>query len=72
MQANVKFAGYRMPHPLDHMFELKVQSDGSVTPIAATQQTVDGLIGQLAVLEDRLRAEVRRAKSANRSSIFTR
>jgi DNA-directed RNA polymerase II subunit RPB11 len=32
---HVLFAGYRVPHPLFHNFELRVQTDGAVTPSEA-------------------------------------
>lgn len=39
----VLFAGYRMPHPLEHRLVLKVRTDGSLTPIQATQQALASL-----------------------------
>lgn len=65
-QQGVTFAGYRMPHPLEPAFELKVQTDGSATPTVAAQSGATAIQGQLATLEDRLRTEIRRYKSVSR------
>lgn len=55
---NVQFAGYRVPHPLEHKFELKVQSDRSTTPIEAIQSSINNLMNDLSSLEDELRNEL--------------
>ena len=60
MQPNIIFAGYKVPHPLDHSFVLRVQTDASSTPLEAVQKGVDQLIGDLSLLEERLQAEIRR------------
>lgn len=65
-QQNITFAGYRMPHPLEPAFELKIQTDGSITPTTAAQIGVTAVQGQLATLEDRLRTEIKRYKSVSR------
>lgn len=54
-QKGVTFAGYKMPHPLEHKFVLKVQTEKPLTPPQALERTVDQLIGDLAILEERLR-----------------
>ena len=55
-----------MPHPLEPAFELKVQTDGAITPTSAAQTGAIAIEGQLATLEDRLRTEIRRYKSVSR------
>mgnify|MGYP001274493080 CR=1 FL=1 len=65
-QEHVTFTGYRMPHPLEPAFELKIQTDGSITPVAAAQMGATTIQGQLATLEDRLRTEIKRYKSVGR------
>lgn len=62
-EPHVLYAGYRVPHPLEHVFCLKIQTENSTTPIAALQQGIDNLISDLSVLEDRFKAEVRRFSS---------
>ena len=56
-QKGVTFAGYRMPHPLEHKFVLKVQTEKPLTPSQALEKTVDRLIGDLASLEERVRVQ---------------
>jgi len=60
-QPHVLFAGYKVPHPLDHSFVLKVQTDRTTTPVEALQRGVDQLIGDLSLLEERLLSEIKRA-----------
>lgn len=47
-----------MPHPLEHKFVLKVQTEKPLTPPQALERTVDQLIGDLAILEERLRVRM--------------
>jgi DNA-directed RNA polymerase II subunit RPB11 len=39
----VIFAGYRMPHPLEHEFILKIQTTPDTTPIKVFQDTIMSL-----------------------------
>ncbi|MCJ1299869.1 DNA-directed RNA polymerase II core subunit [Hypocenomyce scalaris] len=47
---HVTFAGYRVPHPLFSKFELRIQTDGTVTPRAALVQACRDLVNDLGVL----------------------
>lgn len=51
----VLFAGYRVPHPLEHHFVLKVQTDSTLSPLDALQQTVNGLLQDLTLLEEQVK-----------------
>lgn len=53
-QPHVMFAGYKVPHPLEHSFVLKVQTDRTTTPTETLQRGVDQIIGDLSILEERL------------------
>lgn len=53
----VLFAGYKVPHPLEPQFQLKIQTDGSVTPSAALEKASADLIGALTTLETKFRRE---------------
>lgn len=53
-QPHVIFAGYKVPHPLEHSFVLKVQTDRTTTPTETLQRGVDQIIGDLSLLEERL------------------
>ena len=66
-QPHIQFAGYKVPHPLEHSFVLKVQTDPTTTPTEALQRGVDQLIGDLSLLEERFQAEVRRVSSGTAS-----
>merc|ERR1719506_2600678 len=43
---NVLFAGYKVPHPLDHMIELRVQTLPKSSPQTALQIAVQNLRGE--------------------------
>ncbi|THH06028.1 hypothetical protein EW145_g4361 [Phellinidium pouzarii] len=53
----VLFAGYKVPHPLQPHFLLKIQTDGSITPTAALEKASTDLIGALTTLENKFRNE---------------
>ena len=46
----VTFSGYKVPHPLFPDFELRVQTDGSITPKEALEQACKDLVQDLASL----------------------
>ena len=47
----VIFAGYRVPHPLEHTVELRVQTTDESTPIQVLQEAVQELIANLGTLK---------------------
>ncbi|KAL0067457.1 DNA-directed RNA polymerase II core subunit [Marasmius tenuissimus] len=53
----VLFAGYKVPHPLHPYFQLKIQTDGSITPEAILEQACMKLIGTLSSLEGKFKRE---------------
>ena len=54
--SNVRFAGYRMPHPLENVMELKVQTSGASNPIKAVLSSLDTLISEINTIENRFKA----------------
>lgn len=54
-----------MPHPLEHLFELRVNTDGRITPVEAMQKAMDSLIDSIGTLEDRVEAEIKRAEASS-------
>ena len=54
----VLFAGYRVPHPLEHNFELRVQCRDGVRPTEAVQQTINQLMSQIGGLESSLKSQL--------------
>ncbi len=55
----VSFAAYRMPHPLIHQIELKVQTTTKeFTPCDAVTKSVDELIHKLTIMEFQFKNEI--------------
>ncbi|KAI9139271.1 DNA-directed RNA polymerase II subunit RPB11-b1-like protein [Paraphysoderma sedebokerense] len=52
----VLFAGYKMPHPLDHYFFLKIQTTSDTTPWTALTDAVTELIGELGGIKTKFEA----------------
>ncbi|KAF7316317.1 RNA-pol-L-2 domain-containing protein [Mycena indigotica] len=54
---SVLFAGYKVPHPLNPHFLLKVQTDGSIPPATALENACTRLITTINTLEGRFKRE---------------
>ncbi|KZT23662.1 RBP11-like subunits of RNA polymerase [Neolentinus lepideus HHB14362 ss-1] len=54
---SVLFAGYKVPHPLQPYFILKIQTDGTITPADVLSQACNRLIGTLSTLEAKFKRE---------------
>ncbi len=52
---NVRYAGYRHPHPLEIFIELKVRTNGVKDPLDALKETVMDLSSEINTLENRFR-----------------
>ncbi|KZT60914.1 DNA-directed RNA polymerase II, partial [Calocera cornea HHB12733] len=50
----VLFAGYKVPHPLEPAFILKIQTDGSATPVEVLQETCNTLIALITKVKGKL------------------
>jgi DNA-directed RNA polymerase II subunit RPB11 len=55
--SQVLFAGYKVPHPLHPYFLIKIQTDGTITPVVALEQACTKLIGTLNQLEAKFKRE---------------
>ncbi|KAF8332782.1 DNA-directed RNA polymerase [Cantharellus anzutake] len=55
--ASVLFAGYKVPHPLEPYFILKVQTDGSISPSQALQEACQQVIALIADLQQKFNKE---------------
>ena len=53
----VLFAGYKVPHPLQPYFLIKIQTDGTATPAALLEKACTKLIGTLASLQAKFKRE---------------
>lgn len=49
------FAGYKVPHPLQHEFIVRIQTTSDYTPQEALMNAVKDLISEIALLEERFR-----------------
>ncbi|KAJ5166602.1 DNA-directed RNA polymerase II subunit [Penicillium canariense] len=63
--AHVIFAAYRVPHPLTPNFQLRVQTDGEVTPRDAVVNACQALIKDLGILSREFTKEYELRKMAN-------
>ncbi len=55
----VLFAGYKVPHPLEHKFVLRVQTTPDYSPQEALSNAITDLISEISSLENRFREAVR-------------
>mmetsp|Transcript_25561 Transcript_25561/g.65699 ORF Transcript_25561/g.65699 Transcript_25561/m.65699 type:complete len:195 (-) Transcript_25561:51-635(-) len=60
----VRFVGYRVPHPLEHMFDLRVQTSSSTTPLQATRRSLRTLTQEATSLKQNFEVAAR-AMDAN-------
>ncbi|KAJ6184370.1 hypothetical protein N7519_005671 [Penicillium mononematosum] len=63
--AHVIFAAYRVPHPLTPEFQLRVQTDGEITPRQAVINASQALIKDLGILSREFTKEYELRKAAN-------
>jgi DNA-directed RNA polymerase II subunit RPB11 len=44
---DIKFAGYRVPHPLEDKLEIKVQANKDTNPIVSVVKCIDRIVAQI-------------------------
>lgn len=49
------FAGYKQPHPLEHKFELRIQTTSDYTPQDALTNSITDLLAELSLFEERFK-----------------
>lgn len=52
---NVLFAGYKLPHPLEHKFVLRIQTISEYSPQEALMNAITDLISELSLFEERFK-----------------
>ena len=52
MDRRVRFAGYRKPHPLFDLVELKVQSNGEIEPYELVRESCVNLVHHIDAIEN--------------------
>ncbi|XP_074604558.1 DNA-directed RNA polymerase II subunit RPB11 [Brevipalpus obovatus] len=63
---NVIFAGYKVPHPLEHKFILRVQTSGSdYTPQEALKNAITDLISEVSLIEERFKKAIENQNEMN-------
>ncbi|KAM7331821.1 DNA-directed RNA polymerase II subunit RPB11-a [Alexandromys fortis] len=55
----VLFAGYKVPHPLEHKIIIRVQTTPDYSPQEAFTNAITDLISELSLLEERFRVAIR-------------
>jgi len=54
----VLFAGYKVPHPLEHKFALRVQTTEDYSPQEAFTNAITDLISEISLLEERFKVAI--------------
>lgn len=49
------FAGYKVPHPLEHKFVLRIQTTSDYTPQEAFMNAITDLTSELSLFEERFK-----------------
>ncbi|GFN96113.1 DNA-directed RNA polymerase ii subunit rpb11-like [Plakobranchus ocellatus] len=55
----VLFAGYKIPHPLEHKFVLRIQTTPDYSPQEAFTNAITDLISEISLMEERFKDAVR-------------
>lgn len=55
----VLFAGYKVPHPLEHYFVLRIQTTSEYTPQEAFQNAITDLISEISLVEEQFKESVK-------------
>ena len=55
----VLFAGYKVPHPLEHKFVLRIQTTPDYSPQEALSVAITDLISEITTLETRFKEAVK-------------
>ncbi|KAF2077169.1 hypothetical protein CYY_001554 [Polysphondylium violaceum] len=60
---DVKFAGYRMPHPLEHNINIRIQTYPNSTPLKAMEDSINLLIDEFERINTQFNNQVLRKKN---------
>lgn len=56
------FAGYKLPHPLEHKFVLRIQTTAEYSPQDAFTHAITDLMSELSLFEERFREAIKEKK----------
>uniref|UniRef100_T1GAF9 DNA-directed RNA polymerase RBP11-like dimerisation domain-containing protein n=1 Tax=Megaselia scalaris TaxID=36166 RepID=T1GAF9_MEGSC len=59
---NVLFAGYKIPHPLEHKFVIRIQTTSDYSPHDAFMHAITDLIAELSLFEERFKEAIKEKK----------
>jgi DNA-directed RNA polymerase II subunit RPB11 len=62
----VLFAGYKVPHPLEHKFVLRVQTTPDYSPQEALSNAITDLLSEVNSLETKFKDALREFKEGGR------
>jgi len=67
---DVLFAGYRMPHPLEHCIHVKVQTTPNSSPTRALETSITELISECSLLESKFKSELQRKRNPDQEGMY--
>ncbi|EGC29943.1 hypothetical protein DICPUDRAFT_90278 [Dictyostelium purpureum] len=59
---DIIFAGYRMPHPLEHNVNIRIQTNQNTTPLDSIKKSIECLTNEFLNIEDQFKTMVQRKK----------
>lgn len=59
---NVLFAGYKIPHPLDPTFVIRIQTTSEYSPHEALMHAITDLLAELSLFEERFKEAIKEKK----------
>nr|AAN71209.1 GM15177p [Drosophila melanogaster] len=59
---NVLFAGYKVPHPLEHKFVIRIQTTADYSPQEAFMNAITDLLAELSLFEERFKDAIKEKK----------
>lgn len=59
---NVLFAGYKVPHPLEHKFVIRIQTTSEYSPQEAFMNAITDLMSELSLFEERFKEAIKEKK----------
>ena len=54
----VLFAGYKVPHPLEHLFVVRIQTAPDYSPAEAMTNAITDLLSEISLLEERFKVSM--------------
>lgn len=58
----VIFAGYKLPHPLEHKFVIRIQTTSNYSPEDAYMNAITDLMSELSLFEERFKDAIKEKK----------